>query len=114
MFALRGWAEKLPRGASIRLDVPPTGEQLWVAYMLHERPLSSLVPVVGTSYPAIPYSRRADFALVANEVPRPRAAFGPPVLRNAKYRLYRMNPVRGVDHSSRKRIQPVLGSGGGA
>ena len=114
IFALRGWADKLPPGASIRLDVPPTGEQLWVSYMLHERPLSSLVPVVGTSYPAIPYSRRADFVLAADEVPRPREATGPPVLRNDQYRLYKMGPGRGTDHSSRERIPPVLGSGGGA
>lgn len=114
IFALREWPDELPPGASIRLDVPPTGEQLWVSYMLHERPLSSLVPVVGTSYPAIPYSRRADYVLVADEVPRPSVARGRPVLQNDGYRLYRMRPVRGTDRSSRERIQPVLGSGGGA
>ncbi|MGH3992341.1 MAG: hypothetical protein ACRDSN_07730, partial [Pseudonocardiaceae bacterium] len=114
IFALRDWPEELPANASIRLEVPPTGEQLWVSYMLHERPLSSLVPVVGTSYPAIPYSRRADYVLVADQVPRPDVARGRPLLRNGGYRLYRMRPVPGVDHSSRKRIQPELGSGGGA
>ena len=114
IFALREWADRLPPGASVRLDVPPTGEQLWVAYMLHERPLSSLVPVIGTSYPAIPYSRRADYVLAADEIPRPDVARGEPILRNAEYRLYRMRPVPGPDRSSRRRIQPELGSGGGA
>jgi hypothetical protein len=92
IFALNGWADKLPPGASVRLDVPPTGEQLWVSYMLHERPLSSLVPSLGTSYPAIPYSRKAD----------------------DEYRLYKMRAIPGVDRSSRKRIQPVLTGAGGA
>jgi hypothetical protein len=114
VFALRDWPDKVPPGESIRLDVPPTGEQLWVAYMLHERPLSSLAPVIGTSYPAVHYSRKADYVLVADEVPKPSVAVGPPVLANDGYRLYKMRPVRGVDHSSRKRIQPVLGNGGGA
>ncbi len=114
IFALRDWPEELPARASIRLDIPPTGEQLWVSYMLHERPLSSLVPVVGTSYPAIPYSRKADYVLVAREIPKPADARGRPLLRNEGYRLYRMRPISGEDRSSRKRIQPVLGSGGGA
>nr|MBA3300142.1 hypothetical protein [Thermoleophilaceae bacterium] len=108
IFALRGWADKLPPGASIRLDVPPTGEQLWVSYMLHERPLSSLVPILGTSYPAIPYSRKADYVIVADEVPRPGVATGPVLLRNDEYRLYKMRAIPGADRSSRNRIQPVL------
>jgi hypothetical protein len=114
VFALRGWTKDVPSGHSIRLDVPPTGEQLWVAYMLHERPLSSLAPVIGTSYPAVHYSRKADYVLVADQVPKPDVAVGPALRANGHYRLYRMRPIRGIDHSSRKRIQPVLGNGGGA
>ena len=110
---LRDWPQSLPRDASIRLDIPPTGEQLWVAYMLHERPLSSLVPVIGTSYPAVQYSRKADYVIVTKGIPRPRDAGGRPLLRNGHYRLYKMRTLSGVDHSSRKRIQPVLGSAGG-
>ena len=113
IFELRDWPDDLPADASIRLDIPPTGEQLWVAYMLHERPLSSLVPVIGTSYPALQRSRRADYAIVAKGIPRPQGADPSPVLRNAHYRLYRLRGIRGVDRSSRKRIQPVLGSSGG-
>ena len=113
-FALRGWAQKLPPEASVRLDVPPTGEQLWVSYMLHARPLSSLVPVVGTSYPALPYSRKADYVLVADEIPTPADAAGRPVLQNDAYRLYRMRRISGEDRSSRTRIQPALTGGGGA
>ena len=113
IFALRDWPERLPQNASIRLDVPPTGEQLWVAYMLHERPLSSLVPVVGTSYPALHRSHKADYVVVAKGIPRPPGAAPEPVLRNGHYRLYRLRGVPGVDRSSRGRIQPVLGSSGG-
>ncbi len=112
ILALRDWPRKLPRDASIRLDIPPTGEQLWVAYMLHERPLSTLAPVLGTSYPALPYSRRADYVIVAKGVPRPAAARGRPLLQNARFRLYRMGFVPGLDRSSRRRIQPRPGSAG--
>jgi hypothetical protein len=114
VVALRDWVEEVPPGDSIRVDIPPTGEQLWAAYMLHERPLSSLVPVLGTSYPALQHSRKADYVLVANEVPKPNVATGAPLLENSEYRLYKMRPVGGVDRSSRKRIQPVLGNTGGA
>ena len=114
IFALRDWPGRLPPGASIRVDVPPTGEQLWVAYMLHERPLSTLVPVLGTSYPALPYSRSADYVIVAKAVPTPAVASGRPVLQNDAYRLYKMRPLPGVDRSSRVRIQPALTSRGGA
>ena len=113
IFALRDWPEKLPPDASIRVDIPPTGEQLWVAYMLHERPLSSLVPVLGTSYPALHRSRKADYAIVTKGIPRPPGAAPAPVLRNGHYRLYRLRGIPGVDRSSRRRIQPVLGSSGG-
>ncbi len=113
IFALRDWPERLPADASIRLDIPPTGEQLWVAYMLHERPLSSLVPVLGTSYPALYRSHKADYAIVTKGIPRPPGADATPVLRNGHYRLYRLRGLPGVDRSSRKRIQPELGEGGG-
>jgi hypothetical protein len=113
IFELRDWPGRLPPDASIRIDVPPTGEQLWVAYMLHERPLSSLVPVIGTSYPALHRSRKADYALVGKGIPRPPGAEPRPVLRNGHYRLYRLKSLPGVDRSSRSRIQPELGSSGG-
>ena len=113
IYSLRAWPDRLPQDASIRLDIPPTGEQLWVAYMLHERPLSSLVPVIGTSYPALQRSRKADYAIVARGIPRPPGATPRPVLQNDQYRLYRLRGLPGVDRSSRKRIQPELGSSGG-
>jgi hypothetical protein len=107
MFELRRWAESLRRNATIRLDVPPSGTQLWAAYMLHERPLSASAPVRGTSYPRVPRGRKAGYVLVEWWQPRPRDAVGTPVRRNASFRLYRMDPaVPGPDRSSRRRIEP--------
>ncbi len=105
--ALRGWAQQLPRGGSIRIDVPPNTVQLWAAYMLHERPLSASRPVVNTTYPYLPVSRRADYVLVDRTQRRPPDAAGAPVRANAGFRLYRMRGgVPGPDRSSRRRLQP--------
>ena len=41
---LRDWAAALPAGASVRLDVPPGGDQLWAGYFLSRQPLCSLGP----------------------------------------------------------------------
>jgi hypothetical protein len=106
-FELRGWAERLPPDASIRLDIPPSGVQLWAAYMLHERPLSATLPVLNTTYPHVPRGRKADYVLVEERQARPPDAVGPVVLENSRFRLYRMDPaVPGPDRSSRVRIQP--------
>ena len=63
MIALRGWDKRLPADASIRLDVEP-GPQLWVAYMLAGQPLCSQQPLLDTSYPHVPVSRKADYVVV--------------------------------------------------
>jgi hypothetical protein len=106
-FQLRDWAAKLPAGRSVRLDIPPSGVQLWAAYMLHTHPLSAALPVYRTTYPHVPKGRKADYVLVQASQPRPTDAAGPPVLRNGEFSLYRMNPtVPGPDRSSRTRIQP--------
>lgn len=105
--ALREWAAQLPAGDSIRIDVPPNTVQLWAAYMLHERPLSASRPVLNTTYPYLPVSRRADYVLVDRAQRRPADAAGAPVLDNAGFRLYRMRGgVPGPDRSSRMRLQP--------
>jgi hypothetical protein len=106
-FELRAWAGDLPRDASIRLDIPPSGYQLWAAYMLHERPLSATRPVIGTTYPHVRAGRKADYVLVQWLQPKPPDAVGPPVRANSAYRLYRLDPrLPGPDRSSRGRIQP--------
>jgi hypothetical protein len=106
-FQLRDWAAKLPARRSVRLDIPPTGVQLWAAYMLHTHPLSAALPVYRTTYPHVPRGRKADYVLVQASQPRPADAVGAPVLRSGEFSLYRMNPtVPGPDRSSRTRIQP--------
>jgi hypothetical protein len=106
-FELRSWAARLPAGRTIRMDIPPSGVQLWAAYMLHTHPLSASSPVYKTTYPHVPRGRKADYVLVQAAQRRPAEAVGAPVLHNREYALYRMNPaVRGPDRSSRTRIQP--------
>ena len=58
--ALSSWADSLPAGASIRLDMWPP-QQLWAAYFLAARPLCSQLPLLGTDYPHVPISRKADY-----------------------------------------------------
>jgi len=106
-IALKDWTAQLPAGESIRIDVPPNTVQLWAAYMLHERRLSASRPVLNTTYPHLPVSRRADYVLVDRTQRRPADAAGAPVLDNAGFRLYRMRSgVPGPDRSSRRRVQP--------
>ena len=92
VLELRTWSRALPAGASIRLDVPPIGMQMWATYMLHEHPLSALEPL-GGFYPHPPRGRKAryvaDDALPAAPGRRDRAA----VARNAQFELWRMNPA---------------------
>lgn len=107
--ALRDVARRLPPG-SIRLDVRPDGRQLWAGFYLNERPLSSLQPIVGTTYPHVPYGRRARYILADRRVrllPWPDSA-GPALWENRRFRLYRMKPgVPGPDRSSRKMVDDL-------
>jgi hypothetical protein len=107
MIALRDWDKRLPPGASVRLDVEP-GPQLWVAYMLAGQPLCSQLPILGTSYPHVPVSRKADYVLVQRPLRKPFDAAGPPLMANSAYQLYRMRPgVPGPDRCSRAMVQTV-------
>ncbi|MGI8749109.1 MAG: hypothetical protein ACR2J6_00900 [Thermoleophilaceae bacterium] len=103
---LRDVARRLPPG-SIRLDIKPDGNQLWAGYYLSERPLSSLLPIVNTTYPHVPYGRRARYILADRRVrlqPWPDSV-GPPLWENRLYRLYRMKPATpGPDYSSRRMV----------
>jgi SAM-dependent methyltransferase len=104
--ALAGWQEDLPPGASIRLDVRPD-LQLWTAYMLADHPLCSKLPLLETSYPHVPVSVAADYALVRMG-PRPADAVGAPLRKNAEYALYRLRPgLPGGDRCSQEMVQTV-------
>jgi hypothetical protein len=104
LLELREWDNRLPRGESVRIDVPPSGYQLWARHMLHERPLSASRPLRGTIFPHPPHGRKADFVL-SPAGRRPRDADGAPILRNRAYSLYRMKAsVPGPDISSRRLV----------
>ena len=112
---LRDWARALPAGASVRLDVPPGGDQLWAGYFLARQPLCSLVPLLKTSYPHVPYSVRADYAVeqrgtwVEHRILRSgQLAAGPPLRQNDHFSLYRLRPgLPGPDLCSRRMVQTV-------
>jgi hypothetical protein len=107
MIALRGWDKRLPAHASVRLDVEP-GPQLWVAYMLSGQRLCSQRPLLDTSYPHVPVSRKADYVLVQRPLAKPFDAVGPVLMQNSAYRLYRLRPgLPGPDRCSRRSVTTV-------
>lgn len=63
MFLLREWARELPPDASIRLDIPASGVQLWAQYMLAGKRLGALYPVLNSTYAHAPFSVSADYVL---------------------------------------------------
>ncbi|WP_205696642.1 hypothetical protein [Conexibacter sp. SYSU D00693] len=104
---LRSLANVVPPGDSIRLDVDPQ-EQNWVAFMLHERPLCSQKPLLGTSYPHVQTSRKADYVLGKRHLPRPRDAIGRPVATLEEWSLWRQDPrTPGRERCSQEMVQPV-------
>jgi len=108
VWELRAWADQLPDGASIRVDVTPTGVQQWAGYMLSEHPLSASDPL-RIFFPHPPVGRKADFLLANADRARPPDAVGPPVHSNRRFALYRMDPaVPGPDVSSRRMVDPPL------
>jgi hypothetical protein len=116
IVALQDWADELPPGASVRLDMRPP-EQLWAGYMLAARPTCSTIPLIGTAYPHVQFSRKADYLLATREVERffrgalPDAA-GPPVRENAVFRLYRAKAgLPGPDRCSQRAVQTVTDVG---
>ncbi|MGI8505414.1 MAG: hypothetical protein ACR2MK_01175, partial [Solirubrobacteraceae bacterium] len=77
-------------------------------YFLASHPLCSLLPLLGTDYPHVPLSRKADYIVATNPVGRPADAIGPPLRHNAGYRLYRENPsVPGVSTCSQRRLDRI-------
>lgn len=106
-IALNRWAQTLPQNATVRLDMWPP-QELWAAYMLDARPLCSRVPLLGTDYPHVAYSRKADYIIASIAYGRPRDAIGPPLRVNIGYRLYRENPsVPGPDQCTYRRYDRI-------
>jgi hypothetical protein len=96
---------------SVRLDMDPSLE-IWVAYFLHDEPLCSQRPLLGTSYPHVTTSRKADYILADVDTFRPFDAAGPPVAYVGEFRLYKERAdVPGKDRCSKTRVQTVLGIG---
>jgi hypothetical protein len=115
MLALRDWSETIPAGRSLRLDVAPSGYQLWAAYLLARHPLDSPVPIVRTTYPHVAPGYRADYAvslapalegqLAASGLPPPRAPgrLGAVVFANAQFVVRRVLSAPGPATASRAR-----------
>lgn len=108
ILELRDWARELPPGSTYLIAVPPSGQQLWAGYMLAEHPVSATEPLVGTTFPFPPGGLKADYLVDRPRERRPPRRFvvGPPVRRNATFRVWRMRrdlPYR--DNSSRRSIE---------
>jgi hypothetical protein len=115
LLELRKWSHEIPPGASVRLDVT-AASQLWTQYMLSDHRTCAQLPLFGTDYPRVVYSRKADYALVSvaskfsTEPPLnpPYGAVGPPVLRNTDFALYRLSPsLPGPDTCSQRLVETV-------
>jgi len=98
LLQIRSWAAKLPAGASVRVDVPPSGTQLWAVYMLGNHPVDTPAPVISTTYAHAPTGTRADYALAVRYAPigsthalRPLLyAQDPPLFQNSQFALRRV------------------------
>jgi hypothetical protein len=101
VIELRDWSKRLPPDASVRID-DFDGEQLWEAYMLSDRPIGSLRPIL--QYPHVPFTLSADYALAETGAPRPADALGEPVLQNAHLRLWPLRRGRAPDTTSRAQL----------
>ncbi len=106
VLELRSVDARLPPGRSVRLDIDPQ-EQNWAAFWLHGQPLCSQRPLLHTSYPHVPTSRKADYILTKNDAPAPADAAGV-VMRIQAFTLYRQRPgVPGRSACSQLMVQTV-------
>jgi hypothetical protein len=97
VLEIHDWARAVPSDASVRIDIPPGGHQLWADYMLSPRRVCALDPLVGF-FPYAQPGRKADYVLTLSEQRRPADAAGAPVFANAQFRMWRMRPeVPGPD-----------------
>jgi hypothetical protein len=82
--------------------------------VLSEHRLTTLTPLVGTTYPHPPRGRKADFIVVDARL-SPEAvpdAVGPPLLSNEKFRLFKMRAdVPGADRASRRMVNSRVRDG---
>jgi hypothetical protein len=107
MLQLRDVNARIPADRSIRIDIPPTGQN-WIAFMLHAHPLCSQHPLLHTSYPHVRVSRKADYILTYAGDPAPRDALTPPVRVIDAFKLYRERPsVPGPSNCSRAMVQTI-------
>jgi hypothetical protein len=108
VLELRDVDAALPPGASVRLDIDPQ-EQNWTAFWLHGQPLCSVRPLIGTSYPHVAFSRKADYILTKDDAPVPRDAAAV-AMRIQAYVLYRQKPeVPGPEICTQLMVQTVKG-----
>ncbi len=106
VLQLRSIDAALPPGRSVRLDIDPQ-EQNWTAFWLHGQPLCSQRPLLNTSYPHVPTSRKADYILTKDDAPAPADA-GAVVMRIQAFTLYRQRPgVPGRSRCSQLMVQTV-------
>jgi hypothetical protein len=115
MFQLRDWSNKLPPNASIRLDIPPSGVQLWAQYLMYKHPVDTPFPILKTTYAYAPFGVAADYVLVPRYYPGRHLVRWPtpphidrkPVFQNFDFILYRLHmPKIYPDTSSRAMHQP--------
>lgn len=115
MFQLRDWSDALPADASIRLDIPPSGVQLWAQYLMAKHPVDSPYPVLHTTYAHVPFGVTADYVVVPRYYPGRHLVRWPtpqyidprPLFQNFDFLLYRLHmPAKYPDTSSRTMIQP--------
>ena len=86
----------------------PGNAQIWVNYFLSGQPTCSQTPLVGTQYPHVPYSRRADYVVVDAERGRPADAVGPRLGTTGDFDLYRLRAgLPGPEACSRQMVQTV-------
>ena len=108
MLELKQVDARLPPDASVRLDIPADGRQLWAGIMLSGQPLCSQRPLLETSYPHVPLSRAADYVLVDEDWRKPFDAIGPPVMTLERYQLFALRRgLPGGDRCSRKMVLTV-------
>ncbi|MGI8863911.1 MAG: hypothetical protein ACR2JH_05840 [Solirubrobacteraceae bacterium] len=109
---LSSWVAWLPREASVRLDM--TGpEQLWGASFLTGRRVCSQAPLLGTDYPHVAISRKADYIVADRKLGRPADAVGPALRENEGYELFReSSAVPGLDHCTQRRFDRIYSGAG--
>jgi hypothetical protein len=107
VLAIRDWSRSLPPAATVRVDIPPGGHQLWADYMLADRRICALRPL-NAFFPYPPQSRRADYAVAYTWSGRPRDATGGALLTTTQFTMWRLRPnLPGPDICTRRMIDAI-------